>query len=88
MTVSVCLSVSVTASISPDLHVRSSPIFVHMARSSSGGVAICYVLPFLWMTSYLYTTGHVENVAASDVIAGYRPCCVVMVESCPDNGAR
>ena len=25
-----------------------------VARSSSGGVVICYVFPVLWMTSYLY----------------------------------
>ena len=25
-----------------------------VARSSSGGVAICYVFPVLWMTSYLH----------------------------------
>jgi len=55
---SVCLSVCLVASISPELHVRSSPILrtLHMsvARSSSGGVAIRYVLPVLWMTSCLY----------------------------------
>jgi len=28
-----------------------------MARSSSGGVAICYVLPVLWMASYVHTMG-------------------------------
>jgi len=59
MTVSVCLSVCLSASISPELHVRPTPIFAHVtymfvARSSSGGVAICYVLPVLWMTSCLY----------------------------------
>jgi len=61
MTVSVCVSVSVCAclyaSISLEIRVRSLPIFVHVtlptavARSSSGGVAICYVLPVLLMTS-------------------------------------
>jgi len=56
----VCLSVFVClfAIISPELHVRSSPNLLRMlpmavARSSSGGVVICYVLPVLWMTSYL-----------------------------------
>ena len=38
----VCFSVS--ASISPELPVGSSPY------SPSGGVAICYVLPVLWIT--------------------------------------
>ena len=54
MTVSVCLS----ASISPELHVRSSSIFVH-ATYGSGSVLLwqrcdMYVFPVLWMTSCLY----------------------------------
>jgi len=49
ISVSVCLS----ASISPELHVQPSPIFcTYVVRSSSGGVAIRYVLPFLWMTQF------------------------------------
>ena len=43
----VCLS----ANISPEPVVRTSPNFLAMARSSSGGVAICYVLPVLWLTT-------------------------------------
>jgi len=60
MSLSVCLSVCVclSAIISSELHVRSSLNFVcvlpvAMARSSSGGVVIRYVLPVLRMTSYL-----------------------------------
>jgi len=64
MSVSVCLSVGVcvrqSAIISSEVHVRSSPHFscmlvISLARSSSHGVAIRYVLPVLWMTvtSYL-----------------------------------
>ena len=60
MSVSVCLCLCVCPSviISPKLHVRFSPNFLRvlpmaMARSSSGSVVICYVLPVLWMTSYL-----------------------------------
>jgi len=51
MSVSVCLSlcVFVSAIISPEMHVRSSPIFcvflMAMARSSSDGVVIRYVFP-------------------------------------------
>jgi len=61
MSVSARLSVSVcvcpSASTSPELHVLmfcacSAPPVV-VARSSSGGVAISYVFPVLWMTSYL-----------------------------------
>ena len=57
---SVCLFVCVCLStiISPERHVRSSPYFlcllpVAVARSSYGGVMMCYVFPVLWMTSYL-----------------------------------
>jgi len=57
MSVSVCVCLSV-AIISSEIHVRSSPNFMSMllmsvARSSSDGVVIFYVLPVLWMTSYL-----------------------------------
>ena len=50
MSVSVCLSLCVvSAIISPEMHVRSSPIFcvflMAMARSSSDGVVIRYVFP-------------------------------------------
>jgi len=56
MTVSVSLSVREHISRTT---VRLRQIFVHItymsvARSSSGGVAICYVLPVSWMTSYLH----------------------------------
>ena len=61
MSVSVCLSVCVclSAIISSELHVRSSPNFLCMlpmavARSSSSDAAMRYVLPVLWMTSYLH----------------------------------
>jgi len=65
--VSVCLCVCVclSAIISPELHDRSSPNFVHVTygRGSvllSKGVVICYVLPVLLMTSYL----HISQLAA------------------------
>jgi len=50
MTVSVCLSVCVclSGSISPEMHVRSiSVTSIAVARSSSGGVAVRYVLRFM-----------------------------------------
>ena len=61
MTTSVCLS----ASISPELRVRSSPnalrmLPVYVARPASGGVAICYVVPVLWVKTCLYITGGQE----------------------------
>jgi len=55
--VCVCLSVCLSARIFLGQHVETSPKFLCMlsvvavARSSSGGVAIRYVLPILWMTS-------------------------------------
>ena len=68
MTVSVCLSVclSVRENISGTrLHVRSSPKFyacyqISVARFS-GGVVVRYVLPVLWMTSYLHIMGNVQR---------------------------
>ena len=50
-----CLS----ACVSQNPHVQNSPNFLQMllvavARSFSDGIAICYVLPVLWMTSYFH----------------------------------
>jgi len=56
---SVCVSfVCLSESVSRELLDRSSRNFVcgspvAVARSPAGGVAICYVLPVLWMTSRL-----------------------------------
>ena len=60
--VCVCVSVCLSASISLEPLYRSSRNFlcrsaVAVARSSSSGVAICYVLPVLWMTSRLAVMG-------------------------------
>ena len=51
--------VHLSVSIYVEVHVQSSPNFWSMllltvAQSSSGGVIIHYVLPVLWMTSYLH----------------------------------
>ena len=58
--VCVCVCVCLSAIVSSELHVRFSRNFLRMltmavARSSVGGVVICYVFPVLWMTSYLHT---------------------------------
>jgi len=55
--VCVCVCVCVFVIISSELHVLASPSFLRLlpmavARFSSGGVVIRYVLPVLWMTSY------------------------------------
>jgi len=52
----VCLSVSLSAHITRKPRFRTLPNFMHVAvpRSSSGGVAIRYVLPVLWIASYFH----------------------------------
>jgi len=55
----VCLSVCPFARVSQKSHVQIPLNFLHMlpvamARTSSDGNAICYVLPVLWMT-YVFT---------------------------------
>ena len=40
-----------------DLHEYFVQFLVAVARSSSGGIAICYVVPVLWMTSRLAVVG-------------------------------
>jgi len=72
MNVSVCVCVCLSASIYPELHIRSfSYIFcmlpMAVARSSSGSVLIRRVRPVLRMTSHLYMIGY--TVAAGDVTA-------------------
>ena len=52
----ICLSISLSACVSRKSHVQMSPNFIYLlpvivAQSSPDGSAICYVLPFLWMTS-------------------------------------
>jgi len=60
--IAISLSVCLSTSISLELLDRSSQNLlckspVAVARSSSGSVAICYVLPVLWMTSLLAIVG-------------------------------
>jgi len=62
----VCLCVCLPASISLEPLDRSSQNFlcrspVAVAQSSSGCVAICYVLPVLWMTPCLAVMGHMAT---------------------------
>ena len=60
---SVCVFLSASISLKPlDRSSRNllcrSPMAV--ARSFSGGVAICYILPVLWMTSRWAVVGRME----------------------------
>ena len=57
----VCVSVCLSASISLEPLDGSSRSFVDVDRSSSGGVAISYVLPVLWMTSLFAVMGRMAT---------------------------
>jgi len=52
--VCLCVFVCLSAIISPKLHVRSSPIFVHVSYGCGSVLLLSYVFPVLWMTSYLH----------------------------------
>ena len=57
---SVCLCLSASISLEPvDRSLRNvlCTSSVTVARSSSGGVALCYVVPVLWITSRLAVMG-------------------------------
>jgi len=51
---------------------------VALARSSSGGIVICYVFPGLWMSSYLLT-GQGCSTSPPSLGLGYKLCAVVPV---------
>ena len=65
----VCTCLSVCLSVREYVSGTTCPIFVifvrmlpmAMARSSSGCVAIRYVLPVIWMTSYLHINAPAYN---------------------------
>jgi len=72
-TKSVCLSVCLSARITLKPRDRTSPVLLCMlpvavARSSSDGIAICYILPVLWMTLCFHTTGPVGQNQASTTL--------------------
>ena len=57
-----------------------------VARSSSDGAVICYVLPVLWMTSYLLISQDCFDVAAqlkrsahAALGFGYKLCALILV---------
>jgi len=86
MTESVCVCLS--ASISPELQVRSSPKFccilpVAVAWSSSGGTVRRSVLPVLWMTScLLISQGCLTSPPSKFTCSlglGYKRCAVIPV---------
>ena len=90
VSVSVCVCVYLSVIIYSDQHVRSSPNFLcmlHMtvARSFSGGEVLRYVLPVLWITSYLLisqgcsTSRPAEAQCTRSLGLGYKMCVVVPV---------
>jgi len=71
---SVCLSLRMFARVSQKSHCPTSPNFLCMlivavARSSSGGVAIRYVLPVLWTTSPIRTRLCIPKQREDNVLA-------------------
>jgi len=86
---SVCVSVCLYTSISPELHGRYSPVFVHVACDGPRAAAFRYVTHFRFrrcvtVAHVPYVRRHVDAVEASDVTAscaGQRPISVVLVAS-------
>jgi len=76
--VCVCVSVCLSTRISPEPNARFLPFLRHVARSSSGVVAIRYVLPVLWMC--FSTMG---RMAKSDIYD-----CIVQKEWCIETLCR
>jgi len=78
----VCVSLSVCVSVCEHISGTTGPIFtkfvcrspVAVGRSSSGSVAIQYVLPVLWMTSRLAIVGRRQYVEAAHC-SDYREQC-------------
>ena len=94
MGVSLCLSVCVCLFVRDHIFGTTRPIFANfsctlpmaVARSSSGGVVICYVLPVLWMTIISAHRTGLLDVAAQlkrraqrtrSLGLGYKLCAVI-----------
>jgi len=74
MSVSVCLSVCLSARVSQKPHVRTSRNFQYVMSGavtrSSADNQLRYVLPVLWMTSLFHIMGHMaRGVSNNDVDA-------------------
>ena len=76
------LSVCLSTSISLELLDQSARNFVcrslmAMAQSSSGGVALCCVLPVLWLTSHLVVVGcmSIHGLSVAKYSASHGPIC-------------
>ena len=89
---SVCLSVCVCVYVCPRVYLwtgTTGPIVtkflcrypVVMAQCSSGGIAICYVLPMLWMTSFFGRNGPYSDACNTGAESDVYECLVVYVFS-------
>jgi len=86
MNVFVCLSVCVPVSVRDDIFGTTRPIFTNflfmlpmaVPRSSSGGVVIRYVLPVLWMTSYLLISQGCSTFAAQLKRSAHAALCLAI----------
>ena len=86
---SLCLSLSrwVCLSVCPHVYLSYHTSELAVARSSFGGVVIRYVLPVLWMTSFVSIIGPMGAWRCRSSLAAVsrtvrRPCYVVFVASC------
>ena len=84
--VCVCVWVCLSAIISPEQRVRSSPNFCAyylwpwLGRAAAGGVVIRYVLLALWMTSYLLISCRPAEAQCTRRLGlGYKLCAVIPV---------
>ena len=82
--IAISLTVCLSSGMSLQPLVRPSPnilcmFHVAVARSSWGGVAICYVLPVSWMTSRLVVMGRISYFNSGAKFDVYE--CLVVVAS-------
>jgi len=87
---SIAISLSVCLSVREHISGTAGPIFknfmcwspVAVARSSPGSVAICYVLPVLWITSRLAVMGQVGRPTTTSGVATPRRSLMSMNALC------
>ena len=80
-------SIAISLSVCQHISGTAGPIFIKfltvprgLARSSSGGVVICYTLPALWMRSRLAVMGRVAYLNTEALFDFYE--CLVLAKSC------
>jgi len=68
----VCVCLSARTSQTPHVQTSRDFLYVVVARSSSDGRAICYVLPVLWMTSYLCIMAQMQTQTTGELFTVFR----------------